>query len=80
LESEAKRRRTVEGKLAELDEKDKCVVCLAAQPNVLFLRCRHLACCSRCADSLQAKGAVGAKCPQCRKQLRAKDIVKVYRA
>jgi hypothetical protein len=83
-ESEAKRRRTAEGKLAELseqmDEKDKCIVCLDKQPDVLFLRCRHLACCGVCADSLKANGAAGAKCPQCQVPLAKKDIVKVFRA
>jgi hypothetical protein len=84
LESEAKRRRAVEGELASLteqmDEKDKCIVCLDKQPDVLFLSCKHLVCCGGCADSLKANGAAGAKCPQCQAPLAKKDIVKVYRA
>jgi hypothetical protein len=83
-ESEAKRRRTAEGKLAELteqmDEKDKCIVCFDAQPDVLFLRCRHLACCRVCAGSIVDGSAAGATCPQCQTPLRTEELVKVFRA
>jgi rubrerythrin len=84
LESEAKRRRHVEGKLAELteqmDDNDKCIVCLDKQPDVLFLRCKHLVCCNGCAETIMRGAAAGASCPTCRKPLRAKDVVKVFRA
>jgi hypothetical protein len=84
LESEAKRRRALEGDLAalseQMDEKDKCIVCLDKQPDVLFLRCRHLVCCSGCAGSIVHRGAAGATCPQCQMALVAKDVIKVFRA
>jgi hypothetical protein len=84
LKSEAKRRRDVEGKLTaltdQMDEKDKCIICLETQPDVLFLRCRHLVCCSGCAASIVHGGAAGATCPQCQTALVAKDVVKVFRA
>jgi rubrerythrin len=84
LESEAKRRRALEGELNALaesmDEKDKCIVCLDKQPDVLFLRCRHLVCCSVCAGSLRVRRSSGATCPQCQAQFAAKDVIKVFRA
>jgi hypothetical protein len=84
LKSEAKRRRHVEGKLAalveQLDEKDKCIICLDKQPDVLFSPCNHLVCCSVCAKSLVRGAAAGATCPKCMQPLRANDIIKVFRA
>jgi hypothetical protein len=84
LESEAKRRRDVEGKLTalteQMDEKDKCIICLETQPDVLFLRCRHLVCCSGCAASIVVGSAAGATCPHCQTPLVAKDVVRVFRA
>jgi chromosome segregation ATPase len=84
LESEAKRRRSVEGELASLteqmDEQDKCIVCFDKQPDALFLRCKHLVCCSECAETIMRGAAAGAACPTCRKPLRARDVIKVFRA
>jgi len=84
LESEAKRRRSVEGELASLteqmDEQDKCIVCFDKQPDALFLRCKHLVCCSECAETILRGAAAGAACPTCRKPLRGREVVKVFRA
>jgi hypothetical protein len=84
LESEAKRRRSVEGELSalaeQMDEKDKCAICLDKQPDVLFKRCKHLVCCGGCADTMLKEGAARATCPNCTKPFRAKDILKVFRA
>jgi hypothetical protein len=82
LQSEAKRRLDAEGKLAALsvlERKDKCVRCVAKQPDVLFLRCRHLVCCNDCAETIVNRPAAGAVCPQCQAPLVADDRIKVNR-
>jgi chromosome segregation ATPase len=83
LESEAKRRRALEGKLTalaeQMDEKDKCAICLDKQPNVLLKSCKHLVCCGGCADTMAKEGGARATCPNCTKPFRAKDIIQVCR-
>ena len=49
---------------------DECSVCMVAQPNTVFLPCRHQACCSGCAARL-------ASCPVCREPV--KDLLHVFR-
>jgi hypothetical protein len=61
-----------------MEEKDKCVVCLEKQPDVLFSRCKHLACCRGCVDAMR-KSPTGAICPLCRVVVRVRDVVKVVR-
>ncbi|ELU15701.1 hypothetical protein CAPTEDRAFT_117158, partial [Capitella teleta] len=48
-----------------------CKVCLNAEVECIFLPCRHLACCSTCADQL-------VKCPVCQSEI--ERSVKPYRA
>lgn len=46
-----------------------CKVCLSAEVHILFLPCRHLACCEKCAPSLHV-------CPVCRNLVQG--TVKTY--
>lgn len=44
------------------DNEIVCVICLDSVPNVLFLPCRHLKCCSTCSVSTD-------NCPVCRAKI-----------
>lgn len=62
-----------------LDEKDKCIICLDKQPDVVFARCKHLACCSGCVASM-CEAVGGGVCPLCRTPIRPGHIMKVIRS
>lgn len=44
----------------------ECVVCMNANPAVVFLPCKHMACCSACANRVEEK------CPICRTAIQSK--------
>ena len=47
----------------------QCKICLSADVEILFLPCRHLACCEKCTDDFR-------DCPVCRREIMA--VVKTY--
>jgi hypothetical protein len=47
-----------------------CVVCHSAERNVVFLPCKHFACCNLCANTLYSN-----TCPTCRGAIDEKQIV-----
>lgn len=50
-------------------ENDTCIICMELQRDILYLPCNHLACCSKCSESLK-------NCPVCRKIITNK--IKVF--
>ena len=48
----------------------QCVVCHSAERNVVFLPCKHFACCNLCANNLYTN-----KCPTCRGSIEEKQTV-----
>ena len=48
----------------------QCVVCHTAERNVVFLPCKHFACCNLCANNLYTN-----KCPTCRGSIEEKQTV-----
>ena len=48
----------------------QCVVCHNTERNVVFLPCKHFACCEVCANNLYTN-----KCPTCRGIIEEKQIV-----
>lgn len=48
----------------------QCVVCHNTERNVVFLPCKHFACCNVCANNLYTN-----KCPTCRGTIEEKQIV-----
>jgi len=48
------------------DKGNECSVCMENQPDVVFLPCGHVACCSQCSDGVKA-------CPICRKDIENKQ-------
>ena len=60
----------VQARLKVLKEEETCKVCLDSRTDCLFLPCRHICCCVKCACALR-------NCPICREKLT--KIIKVYR-
>lgn len=54
----------------EARESVSCVICLAASRSILFRPCRHVCCCSACAENLD-------RCPVCREPAELKENVYV---
>ena len=50
----------------ELHREDRCVVCLEAKPNILYLDCLHIAICDSC-DRLKTTGRKN--CDMCRSEI-----------
>jgi hypothetical protein len=48
-----------------------CVVCLSAPSEMVFVRCGHMCCCSKCCSSLPSR-----RCPVCRSE---GAVIKVFR-
>jgi len=55
-----KRQRVLEQENAKLKDSRMCKICLDLDVRIVFLPCRHLVSCEKCAPSLT-------KCPMCRK-------------
>lgn len=45
---------------------EECVMCLDAEPAVLFEGCKHMVCCHACVRTLRATFGSAASCPCCR--------------
>lgn len=50
-----------------------CVVCLSAPSEMVYVKCGHMCCCSRCVATL---GGGSRKCPVCRTE---GSVIKVFR-
>lgn len=48
---------------------EECVMCLDAEPSVLFAACRHKVCCGPCAERIRTVCASLAACPYCREPI-----------
>ena len=62
---------------ADAADRLRCVVCLSAEKNVVFMPCMHVACCGQCANG---KGPTGEekpirRCPMCRGKVKGRKIV-----
>ena len=55
-------RRTSSRDLHRKESTVECIVCMDDERSILFLPCRHVACCTACADALR-------KCPVCRQRI-----------
>ena len=55
---------------ADVADRLRCVVCLAAEKNVVFMPCMHVACCSDCAKGPTGEKKPIRKCPMCRKRIK----------
>ena len=55
-------------KLSQLEKRFTCAVCLDKEVKRVFLPCKHLVCCSDCADFLS-------RCPYCREKIIAEVTV-----
>ena len=53
-----------------LKKQMQCVVCHTAERNVVFIPCKHFACCNLCANTLYTD-----KCPTCRGAIEETQIV-----
>ena len=60
---------TLSREYEDLQNKVTCKICLDAKIEVLFLPCRHLVCCAKCASMVR-------ECPFCRKNI--EGTVKVF--
>ncbi|AFV50275.1 iap-like protein [Heliothis virescens ascovirus 3g] len=62
--------RTVDYDVTNLDRlhpETRCVGCMSAKSEVVFLPCRHLVCCKSCSELL-----VNTSCPMCRSRVAVK--------
>jgi hypothetical protein len=50
-----------------------CVVCLSAPSEMVYVKCGHMCCCSRCAATMSGGGK---RCPVCRTE---GNVIKVFR-
>jgi hypothetical protein len=50
-----------------------CVICLTNQRSIAIMTCKHLVCCEDC-----VKYITNRKCPVCRTDYRASDLVKMF--
>lgn len=54
------------------EENNKCIICMDADPECVFLPCKHMHCCETCANSL-----VNKICPSCRQGI--ENVIKVFK-
>lgn len=52
---------------------DRCVVCMDADPNVKFMSCNHMCCCSNCAVNVEKHGN---QCPVCRTNITKTKLIR----
>jgi len=50
-------------------EESECVVCLSEKKSVVFMPCKHVACCEICSEKVE-------ECPLCREKVESK--IKVF--
>jgi len=74
-----------ESDATDTDQPSTCVICLERQPTMVFLDCRHVPCCRKCAEELakprnnnpQPSKEQPVECPVCRQPV--KRMMQVYR-
>ncbi|KAF5751150.1 mitochondrial ubiquitin ligase activator of nfkb 1-A [Tripterygium wilfordii] len=57
----------------DVPEGQLCVICLMRKRRSVFIPCWHLACCNRCALSIECE--VSPKCPVCRRTIHSSQVI-----
>jgi len=62
--------------LKEIQEKNRCVICLNSDSNILYKTCNHCCVCETCSRGLIENDDM--KCPICRLAFTLGDCIKIY--